>query len=153
MLNKTGQIGNDVQWQKAVPPVPPIAPVTPAAAVLRQLNASDTTRFIQSAHVAEGLLYTEALRQAKEERTSEASAPAPQPPHPRSLADLPYLISPEYAAYRKSASVAAHQAPGKAAGSPKGQQRDKYAPTFDSTGLWIAAIFVALSVVVVIWVF
>ena len=113
----------------------------------------DVTRFIESATVAGGLLYTEALRQAQEDRPADSTGMAQQAPHARSLADLPYLISPEYAAYRKSAADTAHSAPGKSAGSPKAQQQAKSTVPLDSTGLWAAVIFVALTVAVVLWAF
>ena len=154
MLNKTGQTGNDVQWQKAVPPVKPVAPVASAVPVSRQPSASDTTRFIQSADVAEGLLYTEALRQSKEDRAPELVAPAQQDlQQPRSLADLPYLVKPEYAAYRKHEDLSNPKSPMKMVASSKGKTDAKRSMPLDSTGVWVAAIVVAVAVVVVKWLF
>lgn len=151
MLNKTSQTNTDLQWQKSasvVKPVPPIAPTAPSTQRLPQQPQPDITRFMESAHVVGGLLYTDALRQSKEERLASPAA-APEPPHPRSLADLPYLISPELAAYRKSTSDTAEQARSKLAGSEKGQQQAKQSLPFISSGVWVAVFIFVLCVAVV----
>ena len=150
MLNKTSQTNTDMQWQKSAAPVKPPAAT---AAMAGKPAPPDVTRFIESATVAGGLLYTEALRQAQEDRPADSTGMAQQAPHARSLADLPYLISPEYAAYRKRAADTAHPAPGKSAGDSKAQQQAKPSAPIDSTGVWAAVIFVALTVAVVMWVF
>ena len=155
MLNKTSQTNTDMQWLKSasvVKPVPPIAPTATGAQRLQQQPQPDITRFIESAHVAGGLLYTDALRQ-KEERLASPAAGMPEPPHPRSLADLPYLISPEYAAYKKQSSATTPATSSKAAGGQKGTQQAKRSLSLDSATLWLAAIFVAVFVVVVMWLF
>ena len=153
MLNKTSQTNTDLQWQKSaslVKPIPPIAPTAPSTQILPQQPQPDITRFIESAHVVGGLLYTDALRQPKEDRLASPAAATPEPPHPRSLADLPYLISPEFAAYRKSASDTSEQARSKLAGSEKGQQQAKTSLPFISSGIWVAAFILVLCVAVVI---
>ncbi len=149
MLNKTGQTNGDMQWQKAVPPVKPLAP---KAAVLQQPAATDTTRFIQSAQVAEGLLYTEAILQPKEERLLDPKvATHHEAQHNRSLADLPYLVHPELAGYKKTVAAGSEAVQAKTAGVTKGQTQEQGKLPFDSTGVWVAAVFVALCVMLVMW--
>ena len=154
MLNKTSQTNTDLQWQKNVAPIKPAAPVAPTVPVGNHQAQPDITRFIESANVAAGLLYTEALRQAKEERTADTTTPMPHDQqHARSLADLPYLIKQEYAAYRKQDASSTPSSPSNTAASSKSKPQAKRSTRLDSTGVWVAAIAVALCVVVVKWLF
>ena len=152
MLNKTGQTNGDMQWLKAVPPVKPVAPVVPNAAASQKPAATDTTRFIQSAQVAEGLLYTEAILQHKEERLLDPKVATQQDTqHNRSLADLPYLVHPELAGYKKTVAAGSEAVQAKTAGVAKGQTQEKSKLPFDSPGVWVAVAFVALCVMLVMW--
>lgn len=152
MLNKTGQNNGDVQWQKPVPPVKPVAPVVPNAATSQKPAATDSTRFIQSAQVAEGLLYTEAILQTKEERLFDPKvATQHETQNNRSLADLPYLVHPELAVYKKTFAAGSEAVQAKTPGSSKGQTQEKSKLRFDSTGVWVAVAFFALCVMLVMW--